>query len=199
MSIHDVGPSLRILLVDDGAHRVVAMREELVRLGYEVVGVVDSAPLIHDVVAALSPDVVIVDSESPSRDTLEHLAAMSATSPRPVVMFTEDHSQGPMRRALHAGVSAYVVAGMQVERLAPLLNVAIARFEQERALRAELQETRGKLAERKRIERAKGILIKQRDLSEDEAYAQMRKLAMNRGLKLAEVADMIIEAHELIG
>ena len=199
MSSHAVTPSLRVLLVDDGAHRVAAMREELVRLGYEVVGVVDSAPLIHDVVAALSPDVVIVDSESPSRDTLEHLAVMSATSPRPVVMFAEDHSQGPMRRALHAGVSAYVVAGMQVERLAPLLTVAIVRFEQESALRAELHETRGKLAERKRIERAKGILIKQRDLSEDEAYAQMRRLAMNRGLKLAEVADMIIDAHDLIG
>jgi response regulator NasT len=199
MSSHAVIPSLRVLLVDDGAHRVAAMREELVRLGYEVVGVVDSAPLIHDVVATLSPDVVIVDSESPSRDTLEHLAAMSAASPRPVVMFTEDSSQGPMRRALHAGVSAYVVAGMQVERLAPLLNVAIARFEQERALRAELQETRGKLAERKRIERAKGILMAQRNLSDDDAYGQMRKLAMNRGLRLVDVADKIIEAHDLIG
>ena len=192
-------PSLRVLLVDDGAHRVATMREELARLGYEVVGVVDSAPLIHDVVEQLAPDVVIVDSESPSRDTLEHLAVMSSTSPRPVVMFAEDASKDPMRRALKAGVSAYVVAGMKVERLEPLLNVAIARFEQESELRAELQETRGKLAERKRIERAKGILMKQRTLSDDDAYAQLRRLAMNRGLRLVEVADKIIEAHDLIG
>ena len=191
-------PSLRVLLVDDGAHRVATMREELARLGYEVVGVVDSAPLIHDVVEQLAPDVVIVDSESPSRDTLEHLAVMSSTSPRPVVMFAEDASKDPMRRALKAGVSAYVVAGMKVERLEPLLNVAIARFEQESELRAELQETRGKLAERKRIERAKGILMQARALDEEAAYREMRKLAMDRGVKLADIAQQIIDAKFLL-
>lgn len=190
---------LRVLLIDDGAHRVESMRAELVRLGNEVVGIVDSPVLIHDFVARMRPDVVIVDSESPSRDTIEHLSAMSDSNPRPIVMFTDDAAQETMKRALRAGVSSYVVAGMLPSRLLPVLNVAIARFEQEAALRAELAQTREELAAGKKIARAKALLMKGRDLSEDDAHKAMRKLAMDRGLKLAEVADRIIDAHELLG
>lgn len=189
---------LRVLLIDDGAHRVQLIRDELVRQGCDVVGVIEQATLIHDCVLRLQPDVVIVDSESPTRDTIENLATLSATLPRPVVVFSEDPADDPMRRALKAGVSAYVVAGLNAERLAPVLQVAIARFEQDLALRQELGKAQAQLAARKSIERAKGILMSEMGLDEDAAYQRMRRQAMDRGVPLAELADRIIEAHTLL-
>jgi response regulator NasT len=192
------GNPLRVLLIDDGAHRVQLIREELARQGHEVVGVIDSATLIHDCVRRLAPDVVIVDSESPTRDTLEDLATLSAAHPRPVVVFSEDASRDPMQRALRAGVSAYVVAGMQPERLEPVLQVAIARFEQDAALRAELDRAQRRLASRKTVERAKGILMAEAGLDEEQAFARLRKLAMDRGKRLDDVARSIVEARDLL-
>lgn len=189
---------LRVLLIDDGAHRTQLIREELVRQGHEVVGVIASATLIHDYVQRMQPDVVIVDTESPTRDTLENLATLSARNPRPVVVFTEDGSQAPMQRALRAGVSAYVIAGLQAERLEPVLQVAIARFEQDKALRAQLAKAKQQLAGRKLVERAKGVLMAEGALDEDEAYRRLRKLAMDRGKRLAEVAQSVIEAQDLL-
>ena len=189
---------LRILLIDDGAHRLQDIRRELVRQGHEVVGVIDSATLVHDCVQRLRPDVVIVDTGSPTRDTLENLATLSVHNPRPVVVFTEDGSVEPMQRALKAGVSAYVIAGLQPERVTPVLQVAIARFEQDAALRAQLSKAEHQLAARKTIERAKGVLMAQAGLDEDEAYRRLRKLAMDRGQRLADVARSVIEAHELL-
>jgi two-component system, response regulator / RNA-binding antiterminator len=195
----DAQRTLRVLLVDDGAHRVSLIRDALLAQGCDVVGVIDSAPVLHDSVAQLEPDVVIVDAESPSRDTLEHLATLSAHSPRPVVVFTEDDADDLLRQAMAAGVSAYVVAGLQPGRVAAVLRVAIARFEQESALRGELAQARGKLESRKRIERAKGILMRARGIGEDEAYRQLRKLAMDRGERLAQVAERVIAANDLLG
>jgi response regulator NasT len=191
-------PTLRVLLIDDGAHRVNVIRDELTRQGHLVVGVVDQALLIDDCVTRLRPDVVIVDAESPSRDTLEHLATVSSTSPRPVVVFAEDPSQEPMQRALRAGVSAYVIAGLNPQRLMPVLQVAIARFEQDRALRAQLGAAQSQLSERKLIERAKGILMDDVGLSEEQAYRHLRKLAMDRGQRLAQVAERVVEARDLL-
>lgn len=190
--------ALRVLLIDDGAHRVGQIRDELTERGYVVVGVVDSAVAIHDTVLRLQPDVVIVDAESPSRDTLEHLATISSTSPRPVVVFSEDPSEAPMRLALQAGVSAYVIAGLQPQRLAPVLQVAIARFQQERALREQLGEAQMQLSERRLVERAKGLLMQEVGLSEDQAYRHLRKLAMDRSQRLGQVAERIVAAHELL-
>lgn len=190
--------SLRVLLVDDGAHRVGRIRDELEQTGHQVVGVVDSAVELHDCVLRLQPDVVIVDAESPSRDTLEHLATLSGRHPRPVVVFSEDAADDPMRRAMAAGVSAYVVAGLQPHRLAPVLKVAIARFEQEEVLRRRLSEAQAALGVRKQVERAKGILMRTRAIGEDEAHRLLRKLAMDRGLKLEQVAEQVIAAAELL-
>lgn len=189
---------LRVLLIDDGAHRVGQIRDELEAQGHAVVGVVEAAVEIHDAVLALRPDVVIVDAESPSRDTLEHLATLSGRLPRPVVVFSEDDADDPMRRAMAAGVSAYVVAGLQPRRLAPVLRVAIARFEQEEALRRQLVEAREALSSRKQVERAKGILMRTRGIGEDEAYKLLRRLAMDRGQKLEQVAAQVIAAAELL-
>lgn len=191
-------PALRVLLIDDGAHRVGLIRDELIEQGYMVVGVVDSAVTIHDTVLRLQPDVVIVDAESPSRDTLEHLATISSTSPRPVVVFSEDASEAPMRQALQAGVSAYVIAGLQPQRLAPVLQVAIARFDQERLLREQLGEAQMQLSERKLVERAKGILMDEVGLNEEQAHRHLRKLAMDRGQRLGQVAERIVAARDLL-
>lgn len=189
---------LRVLLIDDGAHRVALLRDELARQGCDVVGVLDSATLVHDCVLRLAPDVVIVDSESPTRDTLEQLAVLSGRHPRPVVVFAENDAEDPMRAALKAGVSAYVVAGLQPERLAGVLKVAIARYEQDSALRAELDSAHAELAQRKLIERAKGLLMKSAGIDEGAAYERLRKHAMNRGLKLHEIAAQVLAAHELM-
>jgi response regulator NasT len=190
--------ALRVLLIDDGAHRVSLIHDELTRQGHLVVGVLDSALLIHDCVLRLQPDVVIVDSESPSRDTLEHLSTVSDRCPRPVVVFSEDASQAPMQQALQAGVSAYVIAGLQPQRLLPVLQVAIARFEQDRLLRGQLETAQTQLSERKRVDRAKGLLMDEIGLSEEQAYAHLRKLAMDRGQRLAQVAERVISAHGLL-
>jgi response regulator NasT len=190
--------ALRVLLIDDGAHRVGLIRDELSRLGHLVVGVVDSGLLIHDCVLRLQPDVVIVDGESPSRDTLEHLATVSTTCPRPVVVFSEDDDQSAMQQALRAGVSAYVIAGLQPQRLMPVLQVAIARFEQDRALREQLDVAQTQLGERKLIERAKGILMDEVGLTEEQAFKQLRKLAMDRGQRLSQVAQRIVAARDLL-
>lgn len=192
------GGALRVLLIDDGAHRVSLIRDELTRQGHVVVGVLDAALTIHDTVLALQPDVVIVDADSPSRDTLENLATLSQASPRPVVVFSEDASAEPMQRALNAGVSAYVIAGLKAERLMPVLQVAIARFEQDRQLRAQLGDAQARLTDRTTIERAKGILMQETRLDEEQAYRHLRKLAMDRGERLVQVAQRVIEARDLL-
>lgn len=186
------------MLVDDGAHRVSLIRDELTRQGHDVVAVVESPLLIHDGVSRLAPDVVIVDCDSPTRDTLEHVATLSAHHPRPVVVFAEDGADDPLRRAMRAGVSAYVVAGLQPQRLSAVLRVAIARFEQDKALREQLARAQTALHSHKRVDRAKGILMQQLGLTEDAAHRHLRKLAMDRGEKLADTAERVIDAHALL-
>ncbi len=189
---------LRVLLIDDGAHRVSLIHDELARQGHLVVGVLDSALLIHDCVLRLQPDVVIVDSESPSRDTLEHLSTVSAACPRPVVVFAEDAAQAPMQQALQAGVSAYVIAGLQPQRLLPVLQVAIARFEQDRQLRSQLELAQTQLSERRVVDKAKGVLMAEVGFSEEQAYQHLRKLAMDRGQRLVQAAQRVLDARALL-
>ena len=191
-------PSLRVLLIDDGAHRVRHIAEALIQQGHTVVGVLAEATRIHDAVQMLTPDVVIVDAESPTRDTLEHLAVLNEKAPRPVVMFAEDEANDAMRAALKAGVSAYVVAGLSPQRLAPVMQVAQARFEQEQALKQELQEARSGNGGRKRIEAAKHVLMTQLRLTEPEAHKRLQKLAMDRGVTAAIVAQQVLDAHQLL-
>jgi len=190
---------LRVMLVDDSQKDVSLLKEGLQAAGYDVVEVSTSAAALLDRVAALSPDVIIIDSDSPTRDTLEQLSFVNARQPRPIVLFTEDRDNATIQAALKAGVSAYVVAGMQPDRLQPILDVAVARFEQDRALRDELRETQGRLVERKLIERAKGLVMKQKGVDEAEAFRMMRKLAMDRNRKMHEIAQQIIDVAELMG
>lgn len=190
--------SLSVLLVDDDPERAAIVEPALRAAGYEVVTVVDTASEMLAQVRAMKPDVIIIDRDSPDRDTLEHVCMITRDDPRPIVMFTQDKDRALMREALEAGVSAYVVDGLSVERVRPIVEVAMARFEQWQALRRELDQAQTNLAERKVIERAKGIVMKQRRCTEDEAYVLLRKLAMDRNQRLAHVAESVITMAELL-
>ena len=150
-------------------------------------------------IAQLQPDLIIVDAESDARDALEHVVMATRDERRPIVMFTNDDDTSHVKAAVAAGVSAYIVAGLAAERIRPILDVAMARFQHEQALRRELAEARTELSQRKLIDRAKGLLMQRQGLTEQQAYDKLRKAAMDRGLKLADVASRIIEAAELLG
>jgi two-component system, response regulator / RNA-binding antiterminator len=186
------------MIVDEVVERAEVLQRVLTQAGYEVIAYVPSTFDLHRQVRARQPDVVIIETDSPDRDTLENLCVVSRDEPRPVVMFTHDGDSEKIRAATDAGVSAYVVDGMSAERIGPIIGAAIARFEQFQALKRELDETEEKLADRKVIERAKGILMKSRNLSEDEAYRALRKQAMERSLKLVEVARQVVEVAGLL-
>ena len=191
---------LKILLVDDTPDRASALKAALSAMeGVEVACTLESPLELLDRVAEHAPDIVLIDTQSPSRDVLEQLAAVSSSAPRPVVMFTEDGHDGAIRSALRAGVSAYIVDGIEAARLDPIIRVAMERFEADQALRAELVEAKSRLAERKLVERAKGILMKHRGIDEETAYSALRSLAMERGLRVGEAARQVIDVAGLLG
>jgi len=185
------------MLVDDSHEETSPLKEGLLEAGYDVVDTAHTAAALLERVAALQPDVIIIDTDSPTRDTLEQLSFVTREHPRPIVLFTDDRANATIQAALRAGVSAYVVAGMQPERLQPILDVALARFGQERALRDELKDAQDRLAERKIIERAKGLLMEQKRVSESDAFQMMRGLAMDRNRRLVDIAQQIIDIAEL--
>jgi response regulator NasT len=141
---------------------------------------------------------VIVDMQSPDRDVLEDMQRLNRDQPRPIVMFVDESDNESIHAAVEAGVSAYVVNGLQAGRVRPIIEVAIARFQAFQALRGELEAARTSLAERKLIERAKGILMSRRNVDEEQAYRLLRKTAMDRKTKLVEVARQVIEMAELL-
>ena len=189
---------LRVMLVDDTQKDVSLLKEALDAAGYEVVAEERSPATLLERVGAVRPDVIIIDTDSPSRDVLEQVVIVSRDDPRPIVMFTDDANSDTIQAAIKAGVTAYIVAGMQPERLKPILEVAQARFEADRALREELKTAQGRLAERKIIEKAKGVVMQQKQISEDDAYRLMRKLAMDRNLTLLEVAQQLLNVTQLL-
>ena len=188
---------LRVMVVDEDNERREVLRQGLEKAGHRVVAEVQSTVNLSRLVAEVLPDVIIIDTHSPDRDTIEHLCVISQDTPRPIVMFSADGNTEKIREAVRAGVSAYVVDGLAAQRVQPILDVAIARFEALQSLRNELEDTQSQLADRKRIDRAKGILMKAKDLTEETAYAMLRKTAMNENKKIAEVAQSVITAAEL--
>jgi response regulator NasT len=191
--------SLKVVLVDDDPDRAASVRGALLRADCDVVSLLASPVELYAAVADLKPDVIIISSDSPSRDAIEHIALLNREAPRPVVMFSGDRSSDTIRAAIRAGVSAYVVDGLSVDRLMPILEVAVERFEAEQSLRDELTNTKSQLAERKAIERAKGIVMKQKNIGEDEAFQVLRKFAMDKGIKMAEAAEQVIELAKSFG
>jgi response regulator NasT len=189
---------LRVMIVDDNKERSAPLQHYLAEAGYNVVGHLSDTVDLNKAVAQMKPDVIIIDTESPSRDTLEHICVVSRDDPRAIVMFSHDGETAKIRAATRAGVSAYVVGSLESARLRPILDAALVRFEEYQALKNELEETATKLADRKTIDRAKGILMKQRGLDEDAAYQSLRKLAMQRGMRMGEIAKQVIQAAELL-
>jgi len=189
---------LRILLVDENAERCRLVEAALTAAGHGVVVAVSGTENLLAKVREIEPDVIIVDLDAPNRDALEHMRSVSRERPRPIVMFVDQSDDAAIGEAIRAGVSAYVVDGLSPHRVKPVLEAAIARFQAFQAMRDELDRTRASLAERKRIERAKGILMQQRGMAEDEAYKALRKLAMDRGKPLAEIAEQVISISELL-
>lgn len=186
-------------MVDESRERADIVRDGLRRAGYEVTASLSSPLALLKTIDELQPDVIVIDTDSPSRDVLEHLVVMTQHTPRPVVMFASDDAPETIREAVRAGVSAYVVDGLDTRRIKAIVDAAVAGFEELQGVRVQLAEANLKLSERKLIERAKGLIMKSRGLGEDEAFAFMRRGAMDRSLKLAELAQRIVDAAELIG
>lgn len=189
---------LRVMIVDSEPERSRNLRGALTLAGYQVVAELRESIDLPDAVQGLKPHIVIVATDSPDRDTLEHISLTTRNAPRPVVMFTHDGASETIRAAVKAGVSAYVVDGLSPERIRPILEVACARFEAHQALAQRLADTERQLAERKVVERAKGLLMQRRGLSEEEAYRELRRLAMQTGRRLGEVAETLLAAAHLL-
>jgi response regulator NasT len=181
------------------AERSRLLRIGLLEAGYNLVATLPADPFLTERLAQLQADLVIVDAESDARDALEHVVMATRDERRPIVMFTSDEDISHVHEAVAAGVTAYIVDGLAPERIRPILTVAIARFRHQEALLAELDSARGELQERKLIDRAKGLLMQRQGLSEPEAYAKLRKAAMNKGVKLVDIARQMIDMAELLG
>lgn len=183
---------LRILIIDESRARAAELSSALVLAGYQVAAILPSVLDLAAQVEAIKPDVILIETDSPSRDTLENLAVMTRDMPRPVIVLTQERDADVIRAAFRAGVSAYVVDNLDLARLAPIVDVAIARFEEHQSLKQELAAATRKLSERKQIEKAKGILMKTRGLDEDQAYGALRKLAMERAQPLGKTAAELV-------
>jgi response regulator NasT len=181
------------------AERARALRIGLLEAGYDIIASLPPDMYLPERIAQLQPDMIIVDAESDARDVLEHIVIATRDERRPIVMFTESEDTESMEAAVAAGVSAYIVAGLQSDRIKPVLQVALARFKREQKLLEELSDTKSKLAERKIIERAKGLLMERQRFTEEQAYQKLRSMAMSKNLKLSEVAQRIIDVEDLLG
>jgi response regulator NasT len=180
------------------AERSRTLRIGLLENGYNIVAVLPPDVFLPERLSQIQPELIIVDAESQARDTLEHVVMATREARRPIVLFTDDDDTSHVGDAIAAGVAAYVVAGLAPERVKPVLDVAMARFRHEESLRRELADARSQLSERKLIERAKGMLMRRHAIDEEEAYTRLRKAAMDKGMRLADVAQRIVDVAELL-
>ena len=214
-----MNPSLRIVVVAPDldvtnpedeqaihqAERSRNLRIGLLENGFNLVATLPADVFLTERIAQLQPDLIIVDAESDARDSLEHVVMATRDERRPIVMFTNDDDTRHVKDAVAAGVSAYIVAGLSPERIRPILDVALARFQHEQALlqtlastQSERDELSAELKDRKVIDRAKGLLMQRQGLSEEDAFNKMRKTAMDKGLKLADVAQRMLDVADLL-
>jgi response regulator NasT len=191
--------SLAILVIDENRIRASIIEEGLRETGHDNVTVVHDITGIARTIAAINPDVIVIDLENPNRDMLENMFQLSRAVKRPIAMFVDRADRASIEAAVEAGVSAYVVDGLKRERVKPILDMAIVRFNAFSRLARELEEARSELEDRKVIDRAKGILMTQKGLSEEDAYALLRKTAMNQNRKIVEIAQSLVTAAGLLG
>jgi two-component system, response regulator / RNA-binding antiterminator len=189
--------SLNIVIVDDSPVRAAILEEGLHEAGYVNVVRIEGTDKLLARIYAIDPDVILIDLENPSRDVLEQMFQVSRIVKRPVAMFVDQADSASIQASVDAGVSAYIVDGLKKERIKSILDLCISRFNAFSRLQIELEQTKSALEERKVIDRAKGILMKAKNLSEEQAYALLRKTAMNENRKIAEVAQSVVTAAEL--
>lgn len=188
---------LKIAVIEPDRERAIMIVDGLREAGdFDVSVIGDTAGLARRI-AAIDPDLVLIDLEDPSRDILEGLTHASTPMDRPVAIFVDRSDNDLMKSAIEAGVSAYVVAGLQKDRIKPVMDAAIARFQLFSRIRKELDATKAALADRKLVDRAKGVLMSARGLTEEEAYALLRKTAMDQGKKVSDVAEALVSTAEL--
>ena len=189
---------LRIVVVEPDRERALMIVDGLMEAGENDVVVISEVSGLAQRISEQTPDIVLADIANPTRDVIEELTLASSPLDRPVALFVDDPGDGLAEAAIEAGISAYVVDGLRADRLQPVMTAAIARFNMVRRIRDELNETKRALEERKLIDRAKGLLMKARGLSEDDAYGLLRKTAMDQGLKITDVARALVTSADLL-
>ena len=189
---------LSILIIDENRLRASIIEDGLREAGHERVTVINSTQEVARRISEIMPDVVVIDLENPNRDRLEHFFSLSRALRKPIAMFVDKSDASAIGAAIEAGVSAYVVDGLRKDRVKSILDMAVLRFNAYSKLQRELDDARSALEERKLIDRAKAILIKQRNLSEADAYALLRKTAMNQNRRIVDIAQSLITAAGLL-
>jgi response regulator NasT len=189
---------LKILVIDENPIRRAILDAGLREAGFTNVTLLDQTTGLLDQIYTADPDVVVIDLENPSRDILEQMFQVSRIVKRPIAMFVDQSDRATIEAAIDAGVSAYIVDGLKKERVRPILDMTISRFRAFDSLRAELETARSALAERKLIERAKGLLMKAKNIDEEAAYRLLRRTAMNQNRRIGEVAESLISAYDLL-
>lgn len=186
-----------ILVIDGSPDRAAVVERGLVEAGWVRVSTIGPSVNMLARIQALTPDVIIIDLENPDRDTLEQMFHVSRVVQRPIAMFVDQSDSQMIHAAIEAGVSAYIVDGLREDRIRPIVETAITRFKAFDRLRRERDEAQAKLQDRKQVERAKGLLMKHRGLSEEEAYNLMRRAAMKQNRKLSDIAQSVITTFEM--
>jgi len=190
---------MRIAVIDESASRASVIREGLAQLdGSEVFVITERQGLVARI-AEIAPDVVLIDLGNPSRDVLEDYFAVSRALSRPIAMFVDRSDEEAIGASIDAGVSVYVVDGLAASRIRPVLDLAVRRFNAFARLQSELDDAKGKLAERETIDKAKRILMQGKGLSEPDAYAELRRKAMSSSRRIADIAEAVVTAHEIMG
>lgn len=195
LSIFDAADEVALTLIE----RSRQLRIGLLEGGFNLIATLPADTFLRERLVQLQPDMIIVDAESDARDALEHVVVATRDERRPIVLFTNDDDTRHVKDAVAAGVCAYIVAGLAPARIRPILDVAMARFEHEQGLRRELSDARTELKDRKVIDRAKGLLMQRQGLSEQAAYEKLRKAAMDKGLRLGDVAQRMLDMADLLG
>ena len=190
--------SPKIVIIDESPIRAAILEEGLREAGYTEVVQVNEMQSLMARISALDPDIIVIDLENPSRDSLEQMFQVSRAVRRPIAMFVDQSDSSMIQASVDAGVSAYIVDGLKKERIKPILDLCVSRFNAFSKLQDELDRTKNALEERKVIDRAKGILMKVKGLTEDEAYVLMRSTAMREKKKIGEIAQSILTASELL-
>ncbi|MET0313658.1 MAG: ANTAR domain-containing protein [Hansschlegelia sp.] len=190
---------LKILVIDASSVRAAILEDGLREAGHTMIMHISDHANLLDRIYAIDPDVILIDLEDPSRDVLEQMFQVSRAVRRPVGMFVDQTDSASIEAAIDAGVSAYIVDGLMKTRIKPILDTTISRFNAFSRLRTELEQAKSQLEERKVVDRAKGLLMRSKNISEEQAYALLRKVAMNEKKKIAEIAQSVVTAAELFG